>query len=256
MTHHIPILEYDPTRQALINPDSHITPTNLPEHCVICFFQDSVDQLEEKGTIRQIVSHRSEMGHHPIYELPVGGQVVALVHPGVGAPLAAFLFEMVIAMGCTKFIACGGAGVLDSGIAMGHLLIPTTAIRDEGTSYHYLPPGREVAASPRGVAAIERTLQQAGVEYLLTKAWTTDGYFRETPDRISRRKSEGCLAVEMEAAALFAVAQFRKVDLAQILYGGDDVGGLVWDHRDWDKDQSIREQLIWLAAAACLDMET
>jgi hypothetical protein len=59
----------------------------------------------------------------------------------------------------------------------------------------------------------------------------------------------------MEAAALFAVAQFRHVDLAQILYGGDDVGGLVWDHRDWDKDQSIREQLIWLAAAACLDME-
>jgi hypothetical protein len=59
----------------------------------------------------------------------------------------------------------------------------------------------------------------------------------------------------MEAAALFAVAQFRNVDLAQILYGGDDVSGLVWDHRDWDKDQHIRERLIWLAAAACLDME-
>ena len=73
---------------------------------------------------------------------------VALFHPGVGAPLAAGLLEEVIASGCKKFIACGGAGVLDREIAVGHLIVPTAAIRDEGTSYHYLPPGREVSPSP------------------------------------------------------------------------------------------------------------
>jgi nucleoside phosphorylase len=67
------------------------------------------------------------------------------------------------------------------------------------------------------------------------------------------RKREGCLTVEMEAAAFFAVAQFRRVQFGQILYGGDDLGGDNWDHRNWNRHQ-IREQLFTLAAEACLSM--
>jgi len=68
---------------------------------------------------------------------------------------------------------------------------------------------------------------------------------------VRRRREEGCLCVEMEAAAFFAVAQFRNVTLGQLLYGGDDVGGEVWDGRDWTKHLSGREKLFWLAAEAC-----
>ncbi len=66
------------------------------------------------------------------------------------------------------------------------------------------------------------------------------------------RKAEGCLTVEMEAAAFFAVAQFRGVTLGQILYGGDDVSGEEWDTRGWTKNNTIREKMFWLAAEACL----
>jgi uridine phosphorylase len=160
-----------------------------------------------------------------------------------------------IASGCTRFIACGGCGVLDTALAVGHLLVPHAAVRDEGTSYHYLPPSREVSASPLAVEAIVQTLTAHHVEHLVTKTWTTDAIFRETRERMQHRRDEGCLAVEMEAAAFFAVAQFRGVPFGQILYAGDDISGDVWDHRHWDKQASVREKLFWLAAEACLRLK-
>ncbi len=111
-----------------------------------------------------------------------------------------------------------------------------------------------MAASPAGVATIERTLQAHKAPYILGKTWTTDAFFRETPAKVQMRQAEGCLAVEMEAAAFFAVAQFRGVTCAQMLYGGDDVSGIEWDHRDWFARTSVREQLFWLAAEACLTL--
>lgn len=142
--------------------------------------------------------------------------------------------------------------MLDSAIAMGHGLVPHSAVRDEGTSYHYLPPAREVKASVKAVAAIEQTLKAHGVDYLPVKTWTTDALYRETPAKVKRRKEEGCLCVEMEAAAFFAVAQFRGVEFGQLLYGGDNLGGDVWDHRAWNSHLTGREKLFWLAVEACL----
>jgi uridine phosphorylase len=172
----------------------------------------------------------------------------------MGSPLAAFLLEEMIALGGRKFIACGGAGVLDKTIAMGHLLVPIAAIRDEGTSYHYLPPAREVEPTPAALAAIETVLKQRKVDYLLTKTWTTDGFFRETKGKMALRKAEGCLAVEMEAAAMFAIARFRNVEFGQILYSGDTIDGDEHDGRNWHKNRDVRELLVELAAAACVSM--
>jgi len=104
-------------------------------------------------------------------------------------------------------------------------VVPVSAVRDEGTSYHYLSPAREVEPSPRAVSAIKLVLERHKVPYITGKTWTTDGFFRETPGKVELRRSEGCLTVEMEAAAFFAVARFRGVTLGQVLYGGDDVGG-------------------------------
>lgn len=156
--------------------------------------------------------------------------------------------------GCKKFIACGGAGVLEKGIAVGHIVVPRAAVRDEGTSYHYLPPAREVSASSEGIAAIERVLKEHRMDYIISKTWTTDAPYRETPEKVRLRKSEGCLTVEMEAAAFFAVAQFRGIVFAQMLYGGDDVSGSDWDTRGWGSRIEIREKLFWLAAEACLTL--
>jgi uridine phosphorylase len=249
-----PILEYDATREALIEPAKLVKPLEVPEQCVITFFQDVLNRLRRSFKTRVIARQKSEIGHHPLYEIKHKRRRLAVLHPGIGAPLAVGLLEEIIARGCRKFIVCGGCGVLDGSLTVGHLIVPTSAVRDEGTSYHYLPPSREVAADPHAVAVIEQTLQRHGVAYVTGKTWTTDAIYRETPEKIKRRRAEGCLAVEMEASALFAVAQFRGVTLGQILYGGDDVSGLEWDGRGWDKQRAVREKLFWLAAEAALEL--
>jgi uridine phosphorylase len=250
-----PILEFDPTPEAIIEPVDLIKLADAPEHCVVCFFPEVVAKLHQERMSILIFEDNWEDGAHPFYEIEVDGRRLAFFHPGVGAPVAASMLEAAIALGCKKFIACGGAGVLDRESAVGHVIVPATAIRDEGTSYHYLPPSREVNASPAGVAALEKTLQRHNCDYIVAKTWTTDAPYRETPAKVQLRRSEGCLTVDMEAAAFFAVAQFRGVTFAQMLYGGDDVSGDVWDHRDWSRQTSVRERLFWLAAEACLTLE-
>jgi uridine phosphorylase len=246
-----PILEHDDHGAAVIEPRAVVSPIAIAPRCVLCFFEQVIARLEQQGSLRLVTELRSTMGRHPIYEWSYDGQRVTLMHPGLGGPLAAMMLEELIALGCRAFVACGGAGLLDKQAAAGALVVPVSAVRDEGTSYHYVPPSREVFASPDAVAAIERTLTAAGAPFILAKTWTTDAVYRETPGTVAARRAEGCLTVEMEAATLMAVAQFRGVPLGQILYGGDDVGGARWDRREQLDRTSIRERLVHLAAEAC-----
>jgi len=247
-----PILEFDPSPTAVIEPTEHIDPTDIPHHAVLCFFQDVIAKAVDEFDGREIDEVRSEIGLVPVYELRFEGSRLALVHPGVGAPLAAAFLEELIARGVTRVIACGGAGVLLPEIALGHVIVPTAAIRDEGTSYHYLAPSREVQPSSEAVAAIVATLERHGIPYVTGKTWTTDALYRETKEKAARRVAEGCLTVEMEAAAFFAVARFRGVTFGQLLYAGDDLSGDVWDARGWDDHETGRQQLFQLAAEAVL----
>jgi uridine phosphorylase len=126
----------------------------------------------------------------------------------------------------------------------------SSAVRDEGTSYHYLAPARTVATDPAVVSAIEDVLRRSGVPFTTGTTWTTDAAYRETKEKVALRRSEGCITVEMEAAALLAVAHFRGVTLGQLLYAGDSLAGERWDHRDWVHAHDAREALFWLAADA------
>jgi uridine phosphorylase len=247
-----PILEFDPSRDAVIEPSREIEPIDVPECCVLCFFQEVIDRLRDERAARLVTEMRSEIGVHPLYDVDVEGRRLAVFHPGIGGPLAGALLEESIALGCRKFIACGSCGVLDREIAAGHIVVPTSAVRDEGMSYHYLPPGREAEPDPCALKAVLATLKERGADYLQAKTWTTDAFYRETPDKVALRRAEGCLVVEMEAASFFAIAQFRGVPFAQLLYGGDDVSGTEWDARQWNRRGTVREQLFWIAAEACL----
>lgn len=220
-----PILEFDSDSTAFIDPQKLLKPINIARRCVLCFFQDVLQQMHADGRLKIIYHLGSEIGRNPVYEMEVEGERVAVLHPGVGAPLAGAFLEELIALGCRDFIACGGCGVLNGEIGLGHVVVPATAVRDEGTSYHYLPPSREVAAHPDAVQAIEQALQKHHVPYVVGKTWTIDAIYRETPARIARRRTEGCHVVEMESAAFFAIAQFRGVRFGQLLYGGDDLTG-------------------------------
>lgn len=249
----IPILEFDTERQAVIDPQRFCPKIkDFPKRGIICFLGDTIQRLKAAGKLKEIHVVRSICTRYPVYQLKYKGEKLVLFNPYIGAPAAAGLMEELAAAGCTKWISCGAAGVLDKEIAVGHLIVPRSAVRDEGTSYHYLGPSREVAASPRALRAIKATLEKHGVPYLISKAWTTDGFFRETREKVALRRKEGCLAVEMELAAILAVAKFRGYHAGAILYGCDDVSGKDWDPRRAHDRAYIQEKLVWLAADACL----
>ncbi|MEO5951116.1 MAG: purine-nucleoside phosphorylase, partial [Chloroflexia bacterium] len=134
-----PILEYSDEPEGVIEPTKIISRKDVPECAVACFFQDVITKLVSEHKAEEVARMQSEIGINPVYKLEWNGKAVTVFHPGVGAPLAAAFLDEVIALGCTKIVACGGCGVLDSKMVVGHIVVPNAAVRDEGTSYHYLP---------------------------------------------------------------------------------------------------------------------
>lgn len=247
-----PLFDFDPDPRGILDPAERYQAGSIPETVVLTFFSETYAALVRNEQL-PVLTHLHSLGmDYPVYKLQRQGKDIALFLSYVGAAGAGAFLEELIALGGRKFIVCGGAGVLDRSIAPGHLLLPSSALRDEGTSYHYLPPEAEAKPGAQALAALESVLKGRQVPFMECKTWTTDGVYRETSAKVAQRKAQGCLSVEMEAAAFFAIAQFRSVQLAQLLYAGDDVSGGKWDHRDWDKNMGVREMMLELCFEAVL----
>ena len=247
LKHEYPICEFDSCKIPLIQPSAVVT-ESLPESCVITFFRKELERFAAENKLPVVGYLRSEVLDIPIYEYTLGATRLCITMAFCGAPGAAVTLEELHAMGCERFLDCGGAGALERNSRMGEIIVPTSAVRDEGVSYHYLEPAREVACHQGAVQTVTAALREMGVPFRTGKTWTTDAIYRETPDLIELRRSEGCITVEMEAAAFFAVSQYYDLPLAQLLYTGDDVSGEAWDPRDWNTQKQIRDHLISCAA--------
>ncbi|MFA4915824.1 MAG: nucleoside phosphorylase [Syntrophales bacterium] len=245
--------EYAGRNNAIIEP-SRIRPKGIrvPRQMVFCFFREIVEELEDAPGVQLIHHIHRELGKHPILVIQRHRRSIGVLHPGIGGPLAASSLEQVIALGARDVVACGGAGVLDSSLSQGTVVLPTAAVRDEGTSYHYQRRSRTNRPHPEVVRALIQSCKAHDIPFVRGKTWTTDAVFRETPKKIQSRRAEGCLTVEMEAAAFFAVAHFRSIRFGQLLYAGDDVGGSEWDHRHWHKCLTARQKIFELAVDAVL----
>jgi uridine phosphorylase len=239
----LPLTEDDLAEPGLIAPGAMRTRGSVPPDVVLCFFPEVLTALAEHG--REAAVLHSENGRSPVLGLTrPDGTEVGVVHPGVGAPMAAASLEELVVLGGRRFTAVGGAGVLVPELVLGHAVVVDSAVRDEGTSFHYLAAGRTVDADPDGVAALVARLHDAGVAHTVGRTWTTDAVYRETRGRTDRRRAEGCLTVEMEAAALIAVARFRGVAFSQVLFAGDSLAGDEWDHRRWTTARDARRALV------------
>ncbi len=108
---------------------------------------------------------------------------------------------------------------------MGHAVVLTGAVRDESTSFHYLPAGRVVSADPGPAETLADALSADGVEMMHGLSWSMDAIYRETRARVSRRVEEGCLVVEMEASALMAIARYRSIPFGEVVMAGDSLAG-------------------------------
>ena len=250
-----PILEYDPDTQSITQVKTDIYPKNKQiKRCLITYFQDVVVKMETSYKIFEAFKLRIEGKRPEVYQLNTPSESIYVLLCPLGAPQAARMLEILSAMGVEKFVVCGGAGTLDDAITGEKILLATAAVRDEGTSYHYLPPAREVQINENVRQKMVECLQSENQDYLEIKTWTTDASFRETPDKVEMRRKEGCATVEMECAAYYAVAQCKGLDCAVLLYAGDVVHKEGWDYRNWHSRNDMREHLFDLAVKCILKL--
>ncbi|CAM3480537.1 nucleoside phosphorylase [Kibdelosporangium persicum] len=245
----LPLLEFDPDGDGMYSPRPPRLSEPWPGRAVMCFFHEQIAALHEQGAARLAGHFSVEMGGHGIYVTEdSAGEPVALFHPTVGAPTAVHHLERVVAAGVRSIVVCGGTGALVP-LAVGHVVVPSGAIRDEGTSFHYAPPAPRIDTAPSVVSALTALLEEQSVPHAVGLSWTTDAPFRETPAMVAARRDQGCLVVDMEASALLAAARFRNVSLGLLLYAGDDLSGAEWDKRDWTASDA-RAKLLPLAIEA------
>ena len=167
---------------------------------------------------------------HGLLLLPsTGGRVGLLGQFGIGAPAAAAALEELAAMGTGAFVSVGTAGSLQRDLDIGDLVLCEAAIRDEGVSHHYLPPAKLATADAGMTAALGAALGHAGVPFRSGSSWTIDTPYRETVAEARHYQAEGVLCVEMEAAALFAVAEVRRLQVSSAFAISDSLADLVWN---------------------------
>ena len=252
------LCEFDPQKDAVINPDIiHKPVEGFPETVVSIFhhalFQKIVDFL---GGVR-IAETKDVDGHWPVYKVNYKGNTFALYKARLGAPACVGCFEDIIPMGCRRIILLGNCGVLDKSIEDCGIIIPTRAIRDEGTSYHYVPASDYIDVNKKYIPEFTDVLKEFGYPYVMGTTWTTDAFYRETRGKITRRKEMGAICVEMECAAMQAMCDFRGVEFFQFLYAGDNLDHSTWDPRSLSGTSRLedKEKIALLALELAVKIE-
>ena len=252
LKHDIPILEYDTDECAVLMPDHEKLGLKLPEKAVFAFLGSYIDEYAKNHNAVQVQTFVSATKNYPVYILRVNNEEICLCQAPVGAAAAVQFMDWLIAYGVRKIISAGSCGVLCD-MEENRFLIPYKALRDEGTSYHYLPPYRYAMIDKRALGALEKAIESQKIEYIMVVSWTTDGFFRETRDKLAYRKEEGCQVVEMECAALAACAAFRNVIWGEILFTADTLANEhAYDERGWGR--ASHEAALMLCIDAVLNL--
>ena len=226
------LTEFDPTKTAVIDPGMmfHRIP-DFPETLVSIFSHQLFNKVLAFLGGEQIACTQDVDGYWPVYAVTYQGKRFAYYKARLGAPACVGCFEDVIPMGVKRIILLGNCGVLDKNIRDCGIIIPTRAIRDEGTSYHYAPAADYIDVNKKYIPEFQTVLEEFGYPYVLGTTWTTDAFYRETRAKVEARKKMGAICVEMECAAMQAMCDLRGVEFFQFLYAGDNLDHSAWDPR-------------------------
>lgn len=248
--HPIPILEYDDDPRAVIMNDRH--DAALPRRAVFAFLGDPVDDYAAAAGAEVTEVYHTIGRDTNIYRIFHKGEELCLCRAPLGGSAAVQLLDFLLGHGVKQVIAVGSCGAL-APLRENAFLLPEKALRDEGASYHYLPPERFVDTSQRIRSVLADTLAGHALTCCPCTTWTTDGFYRETAGMIAHRREEGCTVVEMECASLAACAAFRGADFAQLLYTADSLADAShYDARDWGEKSVLPALYLCLDAAANL----
>ena len=205
---------------------------------ILSFNGEIVERVKQMDGVYEGGYLTSLNGKFPWYIYEVDGLKLAVTMATIGASMVVGFLEELKARGFNNFIVLGSCGVLDQSIQADKIILPSSALRDEGTSYHYAPASDEISYDETLLSTIENALNKAGIEHIRTKSWTTDAFYRETAAKVKRRLAAGATVVDMEASAIMAWAQYRQAKVYQFFYTADYV-----DHHnhEWDARREDRK---------------
>lgn len=235
--------QFDPEKRAIINPSDIVA--SLPQFSkivVTCFARATFARILAEVPHRQIAKTSVANLEIPIYELDFHGEKIGFFNSYVGASSCVAVLEDIIAMGAENLLVFGTCGVLDNSIKETSIIIPSSAIRDEGTSYHYAPPTSEIALNHTYRKQFKQFLDAQNISYTEGKVWTTDGIYRETHQKTANRKTQGAIAVDMECSAIAAFANFRKINHFQFFYSADNLDAETWEPRTLANDADLERK--------------
>lgn len=227
--------EFDPTETAIINPTDVQKPIKyIPKIAIACYplkiYKTIIDRYGKDGC-EVISTIKTSNGIQLVYKITYRDRCFVLALAYVGASPSVGLLEELFAMGVETVVVFGTCGVLDRTIERNTIIIPTSAVRCEGTSYHYVEPSDEIEVNAGYVDKLENLLVKMNLEHVKGKVWTTDAFYRETRKKADEHRKQGCICVDMECSANAAVAKFRKKRLIQFLYATDSLDAEKWDIR-------------------------
>lgn len=244
------LADFDKDKSSTFEPSDieNIIP-DFPKIGITCFSKKLIDRYVEIFSGEEIAKISSANGKVPIYKIGYKGMNIALFMSRVGAPACIASYEEVMAMGLDKLIMFGTCGVLDRNIEDLSIIIPNKAIRDEGTSYHYKEETDEIEVNLKYKEEFIKILDENNISYVEGKVWITDAPYRETRNKVMKRKENGCICVDMECSAMNAVAEFRGKDLFQFFYAADNLDSTKWDPRSLGNSDRLseKEKIIYLA---------
>ncbi len=235
--------EFDETVNATFDPCEVVNIIEgFPKIGITCFSRKLFDQLISKFDAIQIAEVKNGNGEIPIYKIDYNGKDYAMFLSDIGAPACVGEYEDLFVMGLEKIVVFGTCGVLDREIDDLAIIIPNSAVRDEGTSYHYAKASREIEVNPKYKDEFIELLKEHNYSYIIGKTWTTDGVYRETRKKVLDRKNEGCICVEMECSALAALAKFRNKEIFQFFYAADNLDAAKWDKRSLGNTDKLSDK--------------
>jgi len=201
---------------------------DFPEIAIVTFNNHTIEIIQNREDIEKISEFHAGFVI-PIYSVTHKNKKIAVYQSLIGGAGTAMLLEEMIAKGAKKFVFFGSCGTLNKNIDAGNLIIPTAAYRDEGASYHYMAAGDYIEV--KTAEKLSHIMKKLNISHIKGKTWTTDAIYRETRHNMLKRKSEGCITVDMECASIMAVGKFRGAEIYEYLYAEDNLDNIEWERR-------------------------
>jgi len=202
----------------LISPREFVDDRVYPEDGIIIFTEYMADAIKQYTDFKGRLTYSNKP-----YSIKYRDIEFMLIYPFYGAPATIVAFEIAIAYGLKRAIAVGEAGAVKPGVRIGEYILPAWGVREEGTSYHYMPPDYIPRIGNNLYKSLLSRLRREGVKVYEGGVWSIDAIFRETLDKIRRYRDMGVLCVDMESTALMAVADYRGIEIAILLVASDEL---------------------------------